>query len=138
MNDDMPLTADQLKAEIDALNQQRNALEQALKQRFEQERIELAAEVKALIDARGHDLDEILGLLPGRSAQRKRCRAVRSASDEAANYIRYADPDNPERIYTRGRMPAWLIEKMDANGFDPADAAHRQQFKSEHLVQLAA
>jgi hypothetical protein len=35
-------------------------------------------------------------------------------------------------------MPAWLIEKMAANGFDPADAEHRQQFKTEHLVQLAA
>jgi hypothetical protein len=35
-------------------------------------------------------------------------------------------------------MPAWLIEKMAANGFDPANAEHRQHFKDQRLVQLAA
>lgn len=69
---------------------------------------------------------------------RKRRRASSSANDANANYTRYADPDNPANTYTRGRMPTWLIEKMAANGFDPADADHRQHFKSEHLVQLAA
>jgi DNA-binding protein H-NS len=131
-------TADELKAELEALNQQRAHLSAALQQRAEQARADLAAEIKTLIHERGHDLEEITELMIGRSLNRKRRRASSSANDAPANYTRYADPDNPANTYTRGRMPAWLIDKMAANGFDPADVEHRQQFKSEHLVQLAA
>ncbi|MEA1052246.1 H-NS histone family protein [Lamprobacter modestohalophilus] len=132
------LSADELKAELAALNQQRSHLSAALQQRAEQERIDLAAEIKTLISERGHALEEITELVIGRSLNRKRRRSASSANDAQANYTRYADPDNPANTYTRGRMPAWLIDKMAANGFDPADVEHRQQFKTEHLVQLAA
>lgn len=132
------LSAEELKAQLDALSAEQNALKAALTQRREAEKTELAAEIKALISERGHDLEEIAELLQGRPSGRKRRRQSAAANDSNANYTRYADPDNPENTYTRGRMPHWLIEKMAANGFDPADADHRQQFKSEHLVQLAA
>lgn len=132
------LSADELKAQLEAITAEREALHVALNQRREAEKAELAVEIKTLISERGHVLEEILALIGGRPLQRKRRRASSSANGDAANYTRYADPDNPANTYTRGRMPAWLIDKMAANGFDPTDAEHRQQFKSEHLVQLAA
>ncbi|NEX15443.1 MAG: H-NS histone family protein [Halochromatium sp.] len=138
MDSTQQLTADELKAELEALNQQRQTLSAALEQRAEQERIDLATEIKGLISERGYDLEEILELLIGRSLKSKRRRSSSSANGSSANYPRYADPDNPDNVYTRGRMPNWLIEKMAANGFDPADAEQRQQFKDQHLVQLAA
>lgn len=91
---------------------------------------------RALISERGYDLEAInenvLGL---RKGNRKRAAA---ANDSNANYVRYADPDNPNNVYVRGRMPNWLIEKMSANGDDPTSPEHRAEFKDAHLVRLAA
>ncbi len=138
MDNTQQLTADELKAQLDALNQERQALKAALEHRRESEKVELAGEIKVLINERGHDLEEIADLLIGRTTGRKRRRQRAAANDANANYTRYADPDNPENVYTRGRMPNWLTEKMAANGFDPTNAEHRAQFKEQHLVQLAA
>ncbi len=132
------LSADELQAQLEAISQQREALKTALEHRHEAEKTELAAEIKALITDRGHDVEEIAQLLQDRSSGRKRRRQRAAANDSNASYTRYADPDNPENTYTRGRMPTWVIEKMAANGFDPADAEHRAQFKQQHLVELAA
>ncbi len=132
------LSADELNAQLEALTAEREALHAALVHRREAEKTELAAEIKALINERGHDVEEIAQLLQGRSSGRKRRRQRAAANDSNASYTRYADPDNPENTYTRGRMPTWLIEKMAANGFDPSDAEHRAQFKQQHLVELAA
>lgn len=138
MNTTEHLSADELKAQLEAITAEREALHVALQQRREAEKANLAAEIKTMISERGHALEEITELVIGRSLNGKRRRSASSANDAQANYTRYADPDNPDNTYTRGRMPAWLIDKMAANGFDPSDAEHRQQFKSEHLVQLAA
>ena len=138
MDDMHHLSADELQAQIEAVNAEREALKAALEHRHEAEKTELAAEIKALITERGHDVEEIAQLLQGRASGRKRRRQRAAANDSTANYIRYADPDNPENTYSRGRMPTWLVEKMAANGFDPNDAEHRQQFKQQHLVELAA
>ena len=138
MDDMHHLSADELQAKIEAITAEREALKAALEQRHEAEKAELAAEIKALITERGHDVEEIAQLVLGRSSGRKRRGKRAAANDSNASYTRYADPDNPENTYTRGRMPNWLIEKMAANGFDPADAEHRQQFKQQHLVELAA
>jgi DNA-binding protein H-NS len=128
------LSADELKAQLDAITAEREALHAALAQRHEAEKAELAAEIKTLITDRGHEIEEIAQLVLGRKQRhQRRARAAVNAS-----YQGYADPDNPGNIYTRGRMPGWLIDKMGANGFDPADAQQRAQFKSQHLVPLAA
>ncbi|NBC46909.1 MAG: H-NS histone family protein [Gammaproteobacteria bacterium] len=132
------LSADELQAKLEALSTEREALKVALEQRHEAEKVELADEIKALITERGHDIDEIAQKLQGRTSGRKRRRQRAAANEANANYTRYADPDNPSNIYIRGRMPNWLIEKMAANGYDPANAEHRQQFKTQHLVELAA
>ncbi|MEA3640258.1 MAG: H-NS histone family protein [Lamprobacter sp.] len=137
MDDMHHLSADELNAQLEALTAEREALHAALIHRREAEKAELAAEIKALISERGHELEQIIELIVGRSTGRKR-RRQRAANDSTANYIRYADPDNPENVYIRGRMPNWLTEKMAANGFDPDDAEQRQQFKDQHLIKLAA
>ncbi|WP_462322846.1 H-NS histone family protein [Halochromatium sp.] len=132
------LSADELQAQLEAISQQREALKTALERRHEAEKTELAGEIKALITERGHDVEEIAKLLQRRASGRKRRRQRSAANESNASYTRYADPDNPENIYIRGRMPKWLTEKMAANGFDPNNAAHRAQFKEQHLVELAA
>ena len=132
------LSAEELNAQLEALTQEREALHAALEHRREAEKLELASEIKAMISARGHDVEEITQLVAGRAPGRKRRRQRAAANDANASYTRYADPDNPNNVYTRGRMPNWLIEKMSANGFDPSNAEHRAQFKDQHLVQLAA
>lgn len=137
-NNNQQLTADELKAQLDALNQEREALKAALEHRREAEKVELAGEIKTLVNERGQDIEEIAELLVGRTRGRQRRRQRAAANDTNASYTRYADPDNPENVYTRGRMPNWLTEKMAANGFDPTNAEHRAQFKEQHLVQVAA
>jgi DNA-binding protein H-NS len=139
MNDEYR-SAEEIQAHLEKLRQDQTALEQALKDRRKEEQKALAAEIKALIDERGHDLLEVTDLLLGgqkrSGSQKKRRRAA--ANRDSGNYVRYVDPDNPENIYTRGRMPKWLTEKMAVNGFDPKNAEHRQQFKEQHLTPLAA
>ncbi|WP_462319907.1 H-NS histone family protein [Halochromatium sp.] len=133
------LSADALRAQLDALNAEREALKVALEQRREAEKLELAAEIKERINERGHDVEEIAQLVLSRATGRKQRRRQRAAANDAnASYTRYADPDNPDNVYIRGRMPNWLIEKMAANGFDPSNAEHRAQFKEQHLIELAA
>lgn len=45
------------------------------------------------------------------------------------------DPENPENTYTRGPAPAWMKERLQALGLDPANKEHVKQFKTEVLVE---
>lgn len=126
------LNANELKAHLETLNAKKEALARALEARREEEKRDLIAEIKTMITERGHDVAEITDLIVGRK------RRTPKAGRSTGNYGRFADPDNPNNVYTRGRMPHWLIDKMAANGFDPTNAEHRAQFKDQHLVQLAA
>jgi DNA-binding protein H-NS len=126
------LSSDELKAHLDKLDAEKKALAQALETRREDEKRALADEIKAMIKDRGYDLDEITELVLGRKRRRAK------SADANASYARYADPDNPNNTYIRGRLPNWLVEKMSANGYDPSSAEHRAQFKEQHLVKVAA
>ena len=132
MNDDTR-SAEEIQAHLEQLRQDQAALEQALKDRRKEEKKDLAAEIRDMILERGHDVAEIADLL---SSQKKRRRSAANSTN--SSYTHYADPDNPNNVYSRGRMPQWLIDKMAANGFDPSDAEQRQQFKEQHLKPLAA
>ena len=46
------------------------------------------------------------------------------------------DPDDPANTYRKGPLPAWLREKVVAAGYDPADKAHREAFKSDFLTRV--
>ena len=93
-----------------------------------------AAEIKALIEERGHDVLEIADLIRG--GQKK--RRGQGAAKRTSNYPAYANPDNPEQVYTRGRRPQWFTEKMLEHGFDPEKAEDRQTFKEQHLTKISA
>jgi len=133
MQDYQHLSAEELKAQLQDLEAQKSALTQALQAQHEQEKEALALEIKTLVSERGFDLEDITDQLFGR----KRSRAG-SPRRSSASFIRYADPDNPDNTYARGRMPAWLNEKMSAKGYDPTSPEHRAEFKETHLVRLAA
>jgi len=126
------LSAKELKAHLDKVNEEKAALAHALESRREEEKRALADEIKAFITERGHDVSDIAALVSGRKR--------RSTKAPAANvgYARYADPENPSNTYVRGRLPNWLIDKMSANGYDPGSAEQRAEFKEQHLVRVAA
>lgn len=126
------LSANELQTHLEKVNQEKAALARALETRREEEKRALAAEVRAIIKERGHDLDEIVELVNGRKGR----GAKRSTVN--AGYARYADPENPSNTYVRGRLPNWLIDKMSANGYDPASPEQRAEFKEQHLVRVAA
>jgi len=128
------LSADELKAQLEQLAEEKQMLHRALQDRRKAEKKDLAAELKQLITDRGHDVAEIADLIGGGQKKRRRSGGLSGNG----SYTRYADPDNPDRIYVRGRLPSWLSQKMSANGFDPSSAEDRQQFKERHLVELAA
>ena len=126
------LSAQELKAHLENLSAEKEALARALEARREEEKRTLANEIRQMISERGYDVEEITLLVLGR----KRRRAA--ANEANASYARYADPDNPNNTYIRGRLPNWLVEKMSANGYDPTSAEHRAEFKEQHLVRVAA
>jgi DNA-binding protein H-NS len=126
------LTAAELKAQIENLKAEQQALARALEERKEQEKRDLAEAIQGMITERGYDLEEITTLVLGRKRRNSKSPTTN------ASYARYADPDNPNNTYLRGRLPNWLVEKMSANGYDPNSAEQRAQFKEEHLVKVAA
>jgi DNA-binding protein H-NS len=60
-------------------------------------------------------------------------RRKSAGSRRSGNYRQYVDPDNPSNTYSRGPVPVWLKERMIASGYDPADKAQREEFKTSHL-----
>jgi DNA-binding protein H-NS len=133
--DHLQASAEEIQAQLERLAEERERLSRALQDRRKAEKKDLAAELKQLIIERGHDVAEIAELIG--DGQKKRRRASSGASGRGS-YTRYADPDNPDLVYVRGRLPSWLSEKMSANGFDPGSPEDRQQFKERYLVEIAA
>ena len=125
-----PQSVEEIQAQLAQLEANENALREALRA---QQAAELAAfidELREQIRARGYGLDDVV-------AQLSKGRRARSAKRAAGDVTRYVDPENPAQSYSRGPLPTWLREKMEAAGYDPADKAQRDEFKASHL-QLAA
>ncbi|WP_462330118.1 H-NS histone family protein [Thiohalocapsa halophila] len=125
-----PQSVEEIQAQLAQLEANENALREALRA---QQAAELAAfidELREQIQARGYSLDDVV-------AQLSRGRRGRSAKRASGDVTRYVDPENPAQSYSRGPLPTWLREKMEAAGYDPADKAQRDEFKATYL-QLAA
>jgi DNA-binding protein H-NS len=122
------LSVDELQQQLDQLDQSRADLEQALEQRQQQAKYDLAQEIKDLIEDRGYELSEIAGLLGSR---RRRPTAVKKGGSR--QYTRYVDPDNPENVYVRGVIPGWMKQKMQDQGYDPSSKQDRESFKANSL-----
>lgn len=125
-------SAQAIQAQLEELRQNQAALEQALEQRKKTEQKGFVAELRQMILDRGYQPDEISALL----GSGKRQRGGKGSPKTTSNYPTYANPDNPEQVYTRGRRPNWFTEKMIAHGFDPENAEQRQQFKEQHLIKV--
>jgi DNA-binding protein H-NS len=125
-----PRSVEELQAQLAQLAANEEALRVALQERRTAEFTAFIDELREQIIARGYDLDEVLRHL----SKGRRGRSVKQAAGRAARYI---DPENPEQTYSRGPLPTWLREKMEAAGYDPADKAQREDFKANHL-RLAA
>ena len=125
-----PQSVEEIQAQLAQLEANENVLREAL-------RAQQAAEVAAFIDelreqiqARGYSLDDVV-------AQLSKGRRERSAKRASRDVTRYVDPENPAQSHSRGPLPTWLRETMEAAGYDPADKAQRDEFKATYL-QFAA
>jgi len=122
------LSVDEIQQQLQALDQNRADLEQALAERRKQTKSDLVQEVKDLIRDRGFELTEIVFLLAPR---RKRSPGVKTGSPR--KYIVYVDPDNENNTYVRGVIPSWMKQKMQEQGYDPGSKDDRNAFKANHL-----
>ena len=123
------LSVDQIQEQLAQVEADKKALELALKKQRSVELADLAKDIRDQIAERGYTVDDVFGQL--RKGRRKA-----STAGSSAEYHRYVDPDNPERGYTRGPLPTWLREKMEAEGYDTTDKEQREAFKSNCLKKV--
>jgi DNA-binding protein H-NS len=126
----LDLSVDEIQAQLKQIEADKKALALALKKRREAELAGFAQGVRDQIIAAGYTADEICAVI-----SRGKRRA--SSSRRPGVYPRYANPDNPSQVYSRGPLPAWLKELMEAQGYDANDKAQREEFKSSYLTQMA-
>jgi DNA-binding protein H-NS len=129
--DDNNLSVEDLKQQLQQIEQRKVDLEKALTQRWHEAKSELAQEIRELIDARGYDAEEILSLIMPR-----RRRGGGGAKKGNRSYTRYVDPQNPSHVYTRGVLPGWMKEKMTEQGYDPSVKEDREAFKANYLQAM--
>jgi DNA-binding protein H-NS len=121
------LSVDELKAQLEQIEQSKANIERALVQRWQEQKGDLAQQIRQMIDEHGYDHEEIMGLVVGR---RRRGGAAKKTGQ---GYLRYVDPENPENVYTRGVLPRWMKDRMTSNGYDPSVKADREAFKAKFL-----
>lgn len=123
-----PLSIEQMEQRLAQIEVDREQLEAALKQRREVDLNEFAETIRGQIAERGYRLDEVIALLGkgGKTAARRR----------GNSHAYFVDPDNPSNTYSKGPLPRWLREKMEAAGYDAADKAQREAFKLAHLKRV--
>jgi DNA-binding protein H-NS len=124
------LSLDQIQEQLAQIEAEKKMLELALQKRRSVALADFVKDIRDQIVGRGYTVDEVF-------AQLRKGRRKASAAGRSAEYPRYVDPDNPERGYTRGPLPAWLRQKMEAEGYDATDRAQREAFKSNYLKQVA-
>lgn len=122
------LSLDELKAELQQLEESKADLEKTLYQRWHEAKTELAYEIREMIDTRGYDAEEILELVAP-----KRRRVGAGTKKGNRSYTRYVDPENPNNVYIRGVLPKWMKDKMTAQGYDPSVKEDREAFKANYL-----
>jgi DNA-binding protein H-NS len=123
------LSVEEIEQQLHAIDQNRADLEKALEKRQQEARDELAQQIKDMIVEHGYEVSDIVPLL----GVRKRRSPSRKGGRQ---YTRYADPDNPNNVYSRGVIPGWMKQKMRDEGYNPANKADREAFKANCLHAL--
>ena len=128
--DPTDLSIEQIEEQLAQIESDRANLEAALQHRRAGDLSAFAESIREQMAEHGYRADEVIPLL---HKGRKRPSAKRGNGQ----YARYADPENPSQTYSRGPLPVWLREKMEAAGYDTADKAQREEFKANYLQQVA-
>ena len=123
------LSLEEIEERIYNIDSDRAALEAALEQKRQQDKVDVAQEVKDLILSRGYDVTEIVELLTSKRRGAGRGRSSRS-------YARYVDPENSDNVYVRGVLPQWMKDQMAARGLNPKEKADREAFKAQYLNKM--
>jgi DNA-binding protein H-NS len=123
------LSLDEIREQLEQIEQNRADLEKALDQRRQQAKYDLAQQLKDTIVEHGYDVAEIARLLSGR----KRRGVAAGSKKGARRYTKYVDPENADNVYVRGVIPGWMKDKMQEQGYDPGSKADREAFKSSYL-----
>ena len=123
------LSLAEIQDKLAQVEAERKELEAALKAQRAAELTDFANQIRDQVIERGYSVDEVFAALT--KGRRK------ASGRRTGDYIRYVDPNDPERGYSRGPLPAWLREMMIAEGYDVADKAQREDFKANYLKQLA-
>ena len=123
-----PLSIDQIEQQLAQMEVDREMLEAALKERRQGDLVALAESLREQIAERGYQLDEVIAVLQkGRRTTSRR---------RGEGQPRYVDPDNPAHTYSKGPIPGWLREMMQAAGYDVTDRSQREAFKTAHLRRV--
>lgn len=125
------LSVEELREKLQEVEQSRAHLEQALKQRWQSAKSELAQQIRDMIEGHGYDIPEIMAMVTPR-----RRRGAGTAKKAERAYPRYVDPQNPENIYVRGVLPGWMKQKMAEQGYDPSVKQDREAFKGNYLKMV--
>lgn len=125
------LTVDQIRQQLEEIEQNKSELERALNTRRQEAKQGVVQQIRDLILSNGYDLDEILPMVTPK--RRRGAVAVTRATPSGRDYTRYVDPENPENVYVRGVLPGWMKQKMHEQGYDPSVKADREAFKANYL-----
>lgn len=130
------LSAEEIRRQLEEIEQNRTELERALTARRQEEKQGVVQQIRDLIASNGYEVDEIVPLIT--TPRRRRAGVPASARGAASgrDYTRYVDPENSENVYVRGVLPGWMKQKMLELGFDPSIKGHRESFKTNHLRVL--
>ena len=136
------MSLEELQQHLAELEQQHAIALHELEQRKQQGKYDVAQQIKDMIAAQGYRLEEILPLV---TTKRRRSYIRRQqvpapgptpqapAAPQSAYYV---DPANPANTYVKGALPAWLKQKMIAQGHDPKSKEDRIRFKTEFLHRV--
>ena len=132
----------ELHLHLAKLEQQRTIAFHELEQRNKQAKYDMAQQVRDLIIGNGYTLEDILPLVTAkrrRGSTRRQQVSVPEATPQgpaAPQGVYFVDPDNPANTYVKGALPAWLKEKIIAQGLDPKSKEDRIRFKAEYLHRV--
>jgi DNA-binding protein H-NS len=136
------MSLEELLQHLADLEQQRTIAFHELEQRKQQGKYDVAQQVRDLIIGQGYTLEEILPLVTAkrrRSYTRRQQVPAPEPTPQAPSTpqgVYFVDPDNPANIYVKGALPAWLKEKIIAQGLDPKSKEDRIRFKAEFLHRV--
>ncbi|MGQ9659860.1 MAG: H-NS histone family protein [Thermochromatium sp.] len=124
--DQSNLSIEEIQRQLEEATLKKAQLEKLLENKREEGKSAIVEQIRALILDNGYDPEEIMNLVLRRLHRRRKLVGDRQ-------YRRYVDPDNPDNVYSRGVLPAWMKEKMVEHGYDPSSRQDREAFKTKVL-----